>query len=145
LGTIYESAIHDSIYHSFDERIAQPIGMEDYRYRDQEYVTGPDSIHRAYAFRMTARDMARFGLLYLRDGKWRERQLIPSAWVRESTTAYSVADGNARDGYSGYGYLWWVAVNGNHYPKVEVPDGSFSAWGSGGHFIAVIPARQLTS
>jgi CubicO group peptidase (beta-lactamase class C family) len=143
LGTIYESATHDSIYHSFDVRIAKPIGMEDYRYADQEYVTGPDSIHRAYAFRMTARDMARFGLLYLRDGKWRGHQLIPATWVRESTTAYSVADGNARDGYSGYGYLWWVAVNGNHYPKVDVPDGSFSAWGSGGHFIAVIPARQL--
>jgi CubicO group peptidase (beta-lactamase class C family) len=143
LGTIYESATHDSIYHSFDERIAQPIGMEDFRYHDQEYVTGPDSIHRAYAFRMTARDMARFGLLYLRGGRWRGHQLIPSAWIRESTTAYSVADGNARDGYSGYGYLWWVAANGNHYPKVEVPDGSFSAWGAGGHFIAVIPARQL--
>ena len=143
LGTIYESATHDSIYHSFDVRIAQPIGMEDYRYADQEYVTGPDSIHRAYAFRMTARDMARFGLLYLRNGRWRGNQLIPAAWVRESTTAYSVADGNARDGYSGYGYLWWVAVNGNHYPGVEVPDASFSAWGSGGHFIAVIPARQI--
>ena len=79
-------------------------------------------------FRMTARDMARFGLLYLRNGKWRDQQVIPAQWVRESTTAYSVADGNARDNYSGYGYLWWVAVNGNHYPKVEVPDGSFSAW-----------------
>lgn len=143
LGTIYEAATHDSIYHSFDERIAQPIGMEDYRYKEQEYATGSDSIHRAYPFRMTARDMARFGLLYLRNGTWRGRQVIPSAWIRESTTAYSVADGNARDGYSGYGYLWWVAVNGNHYPKAEVPDGSFSAWGAGGHFIAVIPARQL--
>jgi CubicO group peptidase (beta-lactamase class C family) len=143
LGTIYEAAAHDSIYHSFEERIARPIGMEDYRSDEQEYVTGPDSIHRAYPIRMTARDMARFGLLYLRNGRWRNRQIIPAAWVRDSTTAYSVADGNARDGYSGYGYLWWVAVNGNHYPNVDVPDGSFSAWGSGGHFIAVIPAYRL--
>jgi len=36
-----------------------------------------------------------------------------------------------------------MAVNGNHYPNVEVPDGSFSAWGAGGHFIAVIPAIRL--
>ena len=114
LGTIYESATHDSIYHSFDERIARRIGMEDYVFKDQEYITGPDSIHRAYPFRMTARDMARFGLLYLREGRWRDQQIIPNSWVRESTTAYSVADGNTRDGYSGYGYLWWVAVNGNH-------------------------------
>ncbi len=139
LGTIYEKAAHDSIYHSFDTQIAQRIGMEDYVPNKQEYVTGPDSIHRAYPFRMTARDMARFGLLYMTDGKWRDAQLIPARWVRDSTTAYSVADGNARDGYSGYGYLWWVAVNGNHYPGVELPDGSFSAWGGGGHFIAVVP------
>jgi CubicO group peptidase (beta-lactamase class C family) len=88
LGTIYETATHDSIYHSFDERIARHIGMEDFSFEDQEYVTGPDSIHRAYPFRMTARDMARFGLLYLRSGRWRGRQIVPPIWVRESTTAY---------------------------------------------------------
>ena len=145
LGTIYESATHDSIYHSFDERIARRIGMEDYVFKDQEYVTGADSIHRAYPFRMTARDMARFGLLYLREGRWGDQQIVTQAWVRDSTTAYSVADGIVRDGYSGYGYLWWVAVNGNHYPSAELPDGSFSAWGAGGHFIAVIPAMRLVT
>jgi CubicO group peptidase (beta-lactamase class C family) len=143
LGTIYEKLTHDSIYHAWDVQIAQPIGMEDYDPKEQEYVTGPDSIHRAYPFRMSARDMARYGLLYLRGGRWRDSQLVPAQWVRDSTTAYSVADGNARDSYSGYGYLWWVAVNGNHYPKVELPDGSFSAWGAGGHFIAIIPALNL--
>jgi CubicO group peptidase (beta-lactamase class C family) len=143
LGTIYEKLTHDSIYHAFDAQLARRIGMEDFDPKEQEYVTGPDSIHRAYPFRMSARDMARFGLLYLRSGRWRDVQLIPAQWVRDSTTAYSVADGIARDNYSGYGYLWWVAVNGNHYPKVEVPDGSFSAWGAGGHFIAVIPAYNI--
>jgi CubicO group peptidase (beta-lactamase class C family) len=143
LGSIYEQLTHDSIYNAFDVHIAQRIGMEDYDPKEQQYVTGPDSIHRAYPFRMSARDLARFGLLYLRGGLWRNTRIIPSAWVRASTTTYSVADGNARDGYSGYGYLWWVAVNGNHYPNVELPDGSFSAWGSGGHFVAVIPAFKL--
>jgi CubicO group peptidase (beta-lactamase class C family) len=143
LGTIYEKLTRDSIYHAFDAQIAQRIGMEDFDPKEQEYVTGPDSIHRAYPFRMTARDMARLGLLYMRSGRWRDAQIIPAQWVRDSTTAYSVADGNTRDNYSGYGYLWWVAVNGNHYPKVEVPDGSFSAWGAGGHFIAVIPVLNL--
>lgn len=143
LGTIYEKLTHDTIYHAFDTQIAQPIGMEDYDPKEQQYVTGPDSIHRGYPFRMSARDMARFGLLYSRGGRWRDTQIVPAQWVRDSTTAYSVADGNARDNYSGYGYLWWVAVNGNHYPKVDLPDGSFSAWGAGGHFIAVIPALNV--
>ena len=143
LGTIYEKLTHDSIYHAFDAQIAQRIGMEDYDPKEQNYVIGSDSIHRAYPFRMTARDMARFGLLYLKGGRWHDQQLIPAQWVKDSTTAYSIADGNARDSYSGYGYLWWIAANGNHYPHVEVPDGSFSAWGAGGHFIAVIPALNI--
>jgi CubicO group peptidase (beta-lactamase class C family) len=143
LGTIYENLTHDSIYHAFDVQIAQRIGMEDYNPTEQEYVTGAESIHRAYPFRMSARDMARFGLLYLRSGRWLNAQVVPAKWVRDSTTAWSVADGNARDGYSGYGYLWWVAVNGNHYPNVELPDGSFSAWGAGGHIITVIPTLNL--
>ena len=42
-----------------------------------------------------------------------------------------------------YGCLWWVAVNGNHYPNVELPDGGFSAWGAGGHMITEIPALNL--
>jgi CubicO group peptidase (beta-lactamase class C family) len=143
LGTIYENITHDSVYHAFQTQIARRVGMEDYDFAEQEYVTGPDSIHRAYPFRMSARDMARFGLLYLRGGTWRAMQVVPANWVRASTTAWSVADGNARDSYSGYGYLWWVAVNGNHYPKVDIPDGSFSAWGAGGHFIAIMPRFNL--
>jgi len=143
LGTIYEQTTRDSIYHAFDVQIAQPIGMQDYDPKEQQYFTGQDSVHRAYPFCMSARDMARFGLLYLRGGRWRDSQLIPAQWVHDSTVAYSVADGNARDGYSGYGYLWWIAVNGNHYPNVELPDGSFSAWGAGGHFIVVVPSLNL--
>ena len=46
-------------------------------------------------------------------------------------------------GYSGYGYLWWVAVNGNHIPNVSLPDGGFCAEASGGHYIVVIPQRKL--
>jgi CubicO group peptidase (beta-lactamase class C family) len=143
LGTIYEKCTKTSIFKSFQEEIARPIGMESFLLSDTEYVRGNDSIHPAYPFRMTAEDMARFGLLYLRNGNWNGRQIIPKAWVRASTTAYSIAEGDAEYGYSGYGYLWWVAVNGNHFPDVEIQDGSFSARGWGGHFILVIPDRDL--
>ncbi len=143
LGTIYEQQTHQSIYEAFAREIARPIGMEDYAVGDQQYATGPESIHRAYPFRMSARDMARFGLLYLRNGRWRDHQAVPAAWVRESTTSYSVADGDAEYGYSGYGYLWWVAANGNHVPGADLPDGSFSARGAGGHHIVVVPAYNL--
>jgi len=81
--------------------------MEDFRLEDGEHFRGPESVHAAYPFRMTARDMARFGLLYARGGQWRERSIVPREWVEESTRSYSNI-GEA----GGYGYLWWVAPNG---------------------------------
>ncbi len=137
-GTIFERAVKNSIFREFKERIADPIGMEDYRVDDGHYVTGPDSVYPAYPFRLTARDMARFGLLFLRGGRWGWRQIVPAEWVKESTTSYSDA---AESG--GYGYMWWVAANGKHLPGVSIPDGSYSARGAGGHYILVIPAYDV--
>ena len=40
---------------------------------------------------MSARDLARFGLLYLNDGQWKDQQVVPASWVTESTTPHSDA------------------------------------------------------
>lgn len=138
LGTIYEQECQAGIYGDFERLIARRIGMQDYSAKDGRYVTGADSIHRAYPFRMTARDMARFGLLFLRGGKWQDDQIIPAAWVKESTTAWSDAGTSG-----GYGYLWWIAKSGMHFAGVTLPEGSYSARGAGGHYILVIPALDL--
>ena len=87
---------------------------------------------------MTARDMARFGLLFLREGNWRGRQLIPRDWVRASTTSYSDARNNG-----GYGYMWWVATNGKLLHSVQLPEGTYTARGAGGHYILVVPRYDL--
>ena len=140
LGTIFEQQVKRSLFAEFKIRIAEAIGMEDFLLEDGEYITGSESIHPAYPFRMTARDMARFGLLFLRQGNWHNHQIIPSDWIQESTTAYSIDDTyNA----GGYGYLWWVAVNGVHLPGVILPEGSFSARGAGGHYILIVPSWDL--
>ena len=99
------------------------------------YIGTDESIHPCYWFRMSARDLARFGWLFLCEGKWKGEAVIPSSWVKESTTAYSPAWSG-----SGYGYLWWVAVDGNLFPGVILPEGSFAALGMGGHFLLIIPA-----
>ncbi|HCN79024.1 MAG TPA: hypothetical protein DIT13_17805 [Verrucomicrobiales bacterium] len=138
LGTIYEQHCGARIHEDFSRLIAAPIGMEDYIPADGSYVTGADSIHPAYPFRMTARDMARFGLLFLRGGKWQDRQVIPAGWVVESTASYSDAGAAG-----GYGYLWWIAQSGVHLGGVTLPGGSYSARGAGGHKILVIPALDL--
>jgi len=137
LGTIYEHATGTGIYDALDRLIAKPIGMQDYRPEDGVYFPGAASIHRAYPLRMSARDLARFGLLYLNKGAWAGKQLVPADWVRESTHPYSEQPSSGL----GYGYLWWTA------PPTPVagglPEGTFFAWGADGQQAFVIPAYDL--
>jgi CubicO group peptidase (beta-lactamase class C family) len=138
LGTIYERAVGVSIFEAFQARIAQPIGMQDYRPSDGRYVTSAVSQHPAYPFRMSARDLARFGLLYLRQGRWRSQEIVPASWVKESTTAWSETFLN-----SGYGYLWWTGFPDRPVAVIDLPPGGYFAYGAGGQFVIVDPVDDL--
>jgi CubicO group peptidase (beta-lactamase class C family) len=133
LGTIYEHAVNSSIFLQFQKEIANPLQMENFLPSDGEYISGLQSMHAAYLFRMTAHDMARFGLLYLRKGEWKGTQVVPRNWVTQSIAAHSDAGPKG-----GFGYLWWSAQNGRLFPGVQL-DGAFAAWGAGGHYILVMP------
>ena len=141
LGAVYEHLLNKKIGETFQTEIAAPIQMEDFRAGDMYYARAAEnseifarSTYPAYHFRLTARDMARFGYLFLRRGNWNGTQIIPSDWVAESTTSYSETAGFG-DGF-GYGYLWWVGGYG-----LDV--GAFSARGALGKYIIVIPDRDL--
>ena len=59
LGTIFERQAGTTIAEAFKRLIAEPLQMEDFDLTDLSYVGGSKSIHPAYPFRMTARDLAR--------------------------------------------------------------------------------------
>lgn len=139
LGTIYEKVTKTKIGESFRDRLASPLGMQDFRLEDMYYEHAlPDaqepgqSVHPAYHLRLTARDMARFGYLFLRKGKWNDQQIIPSRWIEESTRSYSSTDSRG----TGYGFLWWLNFAG-------LPVKSFSAEGALAKSITVVPDRDL--
>jgi CubicO group peptidase (beta-lactamase class C family) len=144
LGTILEQETGTRIFEEFDRRIAKPLQMEDFKVSDCGYLTSHDygtpkvSIHPYYLFRMSARDLARFGLLFLRGGRWQDRQIIPADWVRESTATHSEIGPD-----SGYGYMWWTGVKGGLFPNVRVKEHSFYASGCRGHKVIVLPYRNL--
>ena len=144
LGTIYEHVTGSRIFTAFQSRIAAPIGMQDYEPGDGQYFAGSASDHPAYPIRMSARDLARFALLYLHDGRWQDRQVVPSAWVHESTQAYSRAFSELGSGL-GYGYLWWTGFLSemDDAPIVKVPSNTYEAMGAEGQFAFVIPAYDL--
>ncbi len=82
---------------------------------------------------ISARDEARFGCLFLRKGRWRNRQLISESWVRAATTPGRIGPD--------YGYLWWLNTKGNQWPGA--PRTSFAAVGHGSNTIWVDPEHDL--
>ena len=134
LGTIFEKITGKRIFEAFKEEIADPIGMQDFVITDGRYqLEWKKSLHPAYHFRMTARDMARFGLLYQNDGKWGDVQIIPPEWIKESTTPYTI---NALGG-DGYGYMWSII------PEESGFGVGFYHTGNGVHVLAVLPEAKL--
>lgn len=92
----------------------------------------------------TARDAARFGLLYLNDGEYEGKQVVSASWVRESLQTYSEnADSGApRSGRIGryfrnvgYGYQWWSASVGEHHINY--------AAGHGGQLIILLDGLDM--
>ena len=144
LGTIFEKATQRNIYDAVEIDLARPIGMEDWR-RDLQAKSGDTtrSVHMAYHMVFSTRDMARLGYLMLREGKWNDRQVIPAAWVRESTspivTSGQMNPPSVRENRLGYGYLWWLLEE----PAGSILTGSYSARGAFGQYILVVPKLDM--
>lgn len=83
---------------------------------------------------ISAEDHARFGLLFLNDGKWKDQQIISPEWIRQATTP-SQAENN-------YGYMWWLNTEGRRQWE-GVNESVFYAAGFGGNYIVVDKENDL--
>jgi CubicO group peptidase (beta-lactamase class C family) len=82
---------------------------------------------------LTARDMAKIGVLYLQHGRWGDRQLVSNDYVVDSTTKHN--EGGPPT-HSAYGYLWWTK-------KTKTGLDAFFAAGTGSQLIYVVPELEL--
>ena len=137
LGIILARVSKTNLKSFAEKNLFQPLGAE-----AGEWGTDADGNNNGCAdLHLSARDMAKFGLLYLNDGKYKGKQIVPAAWVRESLQDYS-KDAWAADAITrpntvgryfrnlGYGYQWWSAtVDGRNFDF---------AWGHGGQFIVLL-------
>ena len=82
---------------------------------------------------ISTRDEARFGYLFLRRGKWKDKQIISDEWVRMATRPVPIR--------SDYGYLWWL--NAGHKLSASAPETSFAALGNGSNTIWIDPENDL--
>lgn len=141
-GVVYERATGEDLYASFTRRLAEPLGMEDWELADGFRVYEPTkSRHPAHTFRISTRDLARFGQLYLQGGRWEGQQLLPADWVEESTRPHT-DDGDG----TGYGYMWWTYQAGSEftarYPALA-ENMFYRGLGTGQHGLWVIPGEEL--
>jgi len=107
-----------------ERELFAPLGIHDF-----SWEADPTGLPiGGWGLRLTPRDMAKLGYLYLNQGNWDGRQILPAAWVTDATTTHTPTDGEL-----GYGYQWWT------YPRW----GAYAALGRDGQTIWVAPDDNL--
>ncbi len=119
------------------EWIAVPTGMRDFVPANVTYQYSDDTEYPQTRVYISAEDLARFGSLYLTEGRWNEIQVIPSDWIEQSVLAVSHESHDAdlleHPFMEGYAYLWWVDEDEN----------TLWADGAGGHFCIIDKSENL--
>jgi CubicO group peptidase (beta-lactamase class C family) len=109
-----------------EQYLFRPLGIS-----DVAWMTDPERIpYGAGGFRLTPRDMAKLGYLYLMNGHWDGQQIVSSNWVKSATERHADVD---IDTHFGYGYHWFTVTSMEGYAAI----------GNGGQIVLVIPKSDL--
>jgi CubicO group peptidase (beta-lactamase class C family) len=92
---------------------------------------------------MTTRDLARVGYLVLRRGKWNGTEIVPDAWITESTRPLVTPTYRLGGRTSSYGYLWWLYTLAGGQPDASTTDLVIAAIGAQGQWLFVVPKHDL--
>lgn len=125
------------------EHLLRPVGINATFKRDE---AGNTLVN--WGLQASCRDLARFGYLYMMEGRWADKkQVVPKQWVRDSLKPSTELN-------SAYGYLWWlnqkgawvsapdhVTGSGNYFG--DVPEDVFAAWGMFSQLIMVVPSEGI--
>ena len=126
------------------ERIMEPIGASDtwewHGYHNSDVEVNGRTVksvsgggHWGGGMWISSRDQARFGHLYLRQGRWKDEQLLPQEWIGATTTPTEIQPT--------YGYMWWL--NTGQELWASAPASSFAARGGGSNIIWIDPEHDL--
>ena len=130
------------------DEIMNPIGASD----SWQYITYPNAVadvdgkqmpsvsggtRWGGGLRISARDEARFGYLFLRQGRWQNKQIVSANWVKQATTRGPVGPS--------YGYLWWLNTPDTTGKKSwpDAPSTSFAALGAGQNTVWIDPEHDI--
>ena len=134
VSAIVQKTTGQKIIDYLTPRLFEPLAI-----KDMDWEIDPRDINTGgWGLRLKTEDMAKFGQLYLQQGKWHGRQLLPAAWIEEATTfkidqAPDVAQAlkDSSDWMQGYCYQFWRCRHN-----------AFRADGAYGQFIIVMPQQD---
>jgi CubicO group peptidase (beta-lactamase class C family) len=144
-GHVFEQLTKRDIYDEIQAQLAIPLQFEDWDRKVQRKEGNLTvSKYPAYPIWFSTRDMARIGHLMLHEGAWNGKQVISRDWARRIVSVVTPLGQmnpiERRDGYFGYGYMWWVWDG----PRAVGPfKGAYTARGAVGQWITVLPALNL--
>lgn len=130
LSPVFQKATGVQIDDFLNQRLFRPIGIgsQDWRWERQDGYALPYS-----GWHTNARSLGRVGLMALNQGRWRDQQVVPAAWIAESVAP-------SQELNKSYGYLWWNNTT-NRWPGV--PSEAFAALGKWDNDILVVPSLDL--
>lgn len=122
----------DSAYHAFPRRaLLDKLGMRNTLLSTDRFG---DFILSSQVY-TNARDLARFGLLYLNNGMWQGERLLSEEWIEFVRTPAPSTVGRG----SFYGGQWWLVPD----DRTDVPKTAYSTAGNRGQFVIVVPSHDL--
>lgn len=130
VGRILELRTHMPLRNYAAQHLFGPLNIHDFTWNFKPDESNADNFCQVY---LTPRDMAKFGLLYLQNGVWNNKTVVPQNWVKESTAKHSVVQG------VNYGYYWWL----KHLDTKNKSYPGFAAQGNGGQKIYVFKALKM--
>lgn len=132
LGEAIAQATGEDFAAFADRALFAPLGIKNYQWarfdNDKKVDSGGHLL-------LTPQGMAKIGILVLQDGRWQDKQVVPSDWIRTSTRVHTHYDDNP------YGFLWWPLPLRYRDKTVE----TITARGNGGQVIFIVPEYALVA
>lgn len=144
-GTVFETLTGEGVFDALNEQLAVPLQFQDFDLSKHRKSGDPErSQHLAYHMHISARDLARVGVLMLAKGQWHEQRLFSESWAREMvyphTSNEEMNPKATRDSGMEYGYMWWVFDDDTSAPAYK---GAYAGRGHFGQYLLVLPALDL--
>lgn len=103
LSAIIEKLTGQKLIDYLTPRLFKPLGIE-----GMDWETDPNGINTGgWGLRVKTEDIAKFGQMYLQNGVWNGKQILPKKWITEATSAQVPSKGTESDWEQGYGYQFW--------------------------------------